>query len=249
MKLMSFLPLVFLVFSSCVVINVDDAYVHSRKHRQNVKGNGDVKTKSFDLKGFSKIQATGSFNIDIDYNEKFSVEATMDSNLLDELEFEVNGDKLYIGLKKGVLGYKQNKIKITMPKIEAIDIIGSSSIDAQGFLDTDGLALEISGSGDIKTKLNNRKKLAIDISGSGSVTLIGSADKLNYSCSGSGDLNALDCIIKYASIECSGSGNASVNVTKSLDIDISGISEVRYKGNPDDINTDISGFGEIVHLK
>ena len=87
--------------------------------------------------------------------------------------------------------------------------------------------------------------VTIDISGSGTVVLEGKGDDGDIEISGSGTLYAEDFSTHTFQIEISGSGKCEVNVSQTLDADISGSGSVYYKGNPEKVRSNISGSGRV----
>ncbi len=213
-----------------------------------VRGNGNLETRFLDLKDFSKVEFDGSMNATITEGDEFVVKVTTDSNLFEKLEAKVDREKLSVGFKSGINSYTEYKVDITMPTIESLEIDGSADTRLLGFDNLENLRIEINGSGDVEADLKVNEKLECDISGSGSISLKGEAEKLVYSGNGSGDLRALDLRAKFGKIDCSGSGDAKVNVSKELKASLSGSGSIRYQGEPKNLSISSSGSGSIKKL-
>ena len=75
--------------------------------------------------------------------------------------------------------------------------------------------------------------------------LIGICDEFDYTISGSGDINSFDLISDRGFVEINGSGDTEVFVNEFLSVKITGSGDVLFKGNPDEIISDITGSGDL----
>jgi hypothetical protein len=82
-------------------------------------------------------------------------------------------------------------------------------------------------------------------SGSSDVDVAGTAKRQFLSISGSSKINAFDLKSEESKVNISGSGNVNINVTQSLEARVSGSGDIRYRGNPDIRNIQVSGSGNI----
>ena len=90
-------------------------------------------------------------------------------------------------------------------------------------------------------------ELQVDINGAGNATLVGRTKSLIATVDGSGNLNAFDLPADAARLDISGSGDAEVTISgNDLDVEISGAGSVYYKGTPSNIQSRISGAGELI---
>jgi len=67
---------------------------------------------------------------------------------------------------------------------------------------------------------------------------------VEFSVSGSGEVDALQCPAKTAEVHVSGSGTVRLNVSDALEAHISGSGDVWYEGSPS-LDTHISGSGHV----
>lgn len=81
--------------------------------------------------------------------------------------------------------------------------------------------------------------------GSGSLRLRGEASDYTATIQGSGSINAFDHATRTTIVTVSGSGTAEVFVTEQLDVTIDGSGNVRYRGDPTNVNQEISGSGTV----
>jgi hypothetical protein len=154
-----------------------------------------------------------------------SLTVTGDDNILSYIETEVRGSTLVLGEKSGVSLSPSKDIvfKVTLKKLDALDISGSGAAEAKGL---------------------RNAKMKIDVSGSGEVSAEGAADDLDISISGSGRFRGDGLKSKRASIDISGSGRAVVASSETLNATVGGSGSIEYIGDPQ-VHQDISGSGSI----
>lgn len=214
------------------------------------KGNGEIKTESRELTGFSSIDLNTSANIYYTQADEYSVIIECSENILEIIETRVSGTELDIDIKSNACLINNNPIDIyiSTPDIRKFSISGSGDIIAEGLITTNDLDISINGSGDITIDSLKTEDISATISGSGNMNISGvdTASYQDVKISGSGNIKALGFPVKHSKIKISGSGDCKVNAIETLDVKITGSGNVIYKGNPI-IDTDISGSGSLNH--
>ena len=196
--------------------------------KDRITGSGNVKTEDRQLTGFTKVSTQGSTNVFITQGTSFKVSVKAYENLVPYLETEVVNGTLEVHYKDNTNVKNDNaEVYVTMPSLAGTFISGSAGIAVEGIFSGTQLNASISGSGNI------------DFAN-------GAYDNVDYQSSGSGNLGAFGLTAKHAAIAISGSGNASITATESLDVHISGSGTVYYKGNPEEVNSEISGSGKLI---
>ncbi len=85
----------------------------------------------------------------------------------------------------------------------------------------------------------------VAITGAGDFELEGAKQEfLDIHITGSGNVSAFNMEVTDCQITISGTGNCNVNVINSLDVQVSGVENIFFKGNPT-VTTDISGVGNV----
>lgn len=208
------------------------------------RGNGNVIRQERKVSAFNELEISGAFNVFLTQGPTQLVIVEADDNLMDDIKTEVFGTTLKIEPRHPIHNAKSLKIFITVPVLKHIDVSGAVDIETQTKFKQDDLSIEISGATDAKLELE-LKKLDIRSSGGCDMKLAGIATVLALDCSGAVDFKGFDLLCEEASIEISGAGNAQVNVSKTLKSNVSGAADVRYKGNPEKVWSDVSGAGSI----
>lgn len=213
---------------------------------KTIKGNGDVISKTRNTSDYDAINVSGFFDVTLVKGKEGKIIIKAESNLMDYIITEVNGDELVIKLKKGTSLKTKKGIFITVPfkDIDKISLSGSGDISNKDVISENELEVKLNGSGDIKLDLNVDKVRA-KINGSGDITLIGKTDNLATSVTGSGDFMAKDLIANNVEANVIGSGDVTVYASKKIDAKVTGSGDVVFYGNPERENTKIIGSGDI----
>ena len=204
------------------------------------------------LSGFNAIDAAGSFDVYITQGANESVKVDAPADVIDRIVTEVDGGTLRIHDKHGSWswgdwwggGHKKIAVYVVVNQVNSIGITGSGDVYFKEGIRSSNLKLWVSGSGDVYGKVD-AKSLECDISGSGDMKLAGHAESSSVSVSGSGDFTARDLATTNTSVHVSGSGDASINVSNSLDASVSGSGDVSYSGSPQHVIKSKSGSGDI----
>ena len=127
-----------------------------------------------------------------------------------------------------------------MPDINRLDLSGGSKVDITGFKLSHDLSIEMSGGSQINGDLS-ADDIDLEMSGGSRIELDGSADNLVADGSGGSHLELGSFPIGDARIKLSGGGGATIDVSGTLDLDLSGGSKVIYSGEPKIGDIDLSG--------
>jgi hypothetical protein len=189
-----------------------------------IHGSGVAKTESRAVAAFSKIDLSGSPDVEVTIGPAASVAVTADDNILPIIETKVEGDTLRIGSKGSYNTRLGVKLIITVPALDGVSVLGSGDIHVTGLK-----------AGDMDAS----------VTGSGDVTLAGNADRLHAKITGSGDLRAGELGAKEVRVTVTGSGDATVRATEQLDASVTGSGDVRYSGKPPQVRKNVIGSGDI----
>jgi hypothetical protein len=190
-----------------------------------IHGNGVMKTETRDVPAFETITCEGSYDVQIDCQEKQSLAIETDENLLPLVKTEVHGKTLRIYSKGHLL--PTNKIRVVAAVPNLSEFTSNGSIN-----------------GDINNVNNN--SLEIGIHGSGKLHLNGKSAEVRINVSGSSKIDAISLISESSRIQINGSGHIEVYATSSIDVQINGSGTVKYKGEPKSVNQQINGSGKIM---
>ena len=148
----------------------------------------------------------------------------------------------------GFYNFKNNKILVTITTPSILELESSGACDVTiNDLKTDMFKVSLSGACDLIGSFECNV-LDLEASGSSDSKLRGKVKNCNIELSGACDIKALDLEVDSLKIEGSGSSNVEITVQNSLDVELSGASELRYKGEPKYIKTDMSGVSNLTKI-
>ena len=217
-----------------------------------VLGSGNVINEAFNLSDFTGIKAQNGFQVEVTKSDSFSVVAIVDDNVLEHIEIKKSGDTLIIRPKAN-RSFRSVTLsaKVTMPDIDKLELSGGAKVQINGFDSSNNLPVTLSGGSHLNGSINARDvnlslsggshvttlsgsadNLMANLSGGSHVTLSGSADSIDIKGSGGSHYNLQDYSVSDADINLSGGSHANVHVNGTLNVDISGGSEVSYTGEP-----------------
>ncbi|MEP7128989.1 MAG: head GIN domain-containing protein [Chitinophagales bacterium] len=207
-------------------------------------------TETRNLTGFSSVVLNVPAVLTVSQSKEFSVQLEGRKELLDEVITELKGDRL-------VIRYRENKwppasekalqIYIKLPDVKGLELNGSGSMAVLTELHSKNLALEVNGSGNIKTRNIKAEHLTATINGSGAILeLGGQANTAEMEVNGSGNIDADKLVCTNASATTTGSGNISAGTPSSFDATITGSGTIFYNGNAASIKKNVTGSGKVI---
>lgn len=200
-----------------------------------VGGNGNRSSETRDVGDFSKLEADGPFDVQVNQGDDRSVEVDIDSNLQSKLKTEVSDDTLHISSNGTVFDVVSGPhVRITIPHLVEVRLIGAGNVVAGTFDEQDDVHLRDSGSGDLSFE-GSSPNLTVEVTGSGDMWLNGTADAAHYQLRGSGDLDARDMTASSADIDLNGSGDLHATVNGTVNATLDGSGDVDLFG---DVHTD-----------
>ncbi|MDX2360595.1 MAG: head GIN domain-containing protein [Crocinitomicaceae bacterium] len=214
--------------------------------RETIKGNGVIKTKDIDVKPFKKIEINGVFDVIVIQGTEEKVTIETDENLLDYIEVDVNGDVLTLDNDPNVTIKKYTKMKIyvTVNTLTHLFSNGVGDVTSENELTGKKFFAELTGVGDVDLNLNF-STLEMNNNGVGDLLLKGKANKVILENTGVGDIEAYGLIARYVELNHSGVGDSNIYAEDAVTIEMSGIGDVHYKGNPESKNINKSGLGSV----
>ncbi len=213
---------------------------------KKIKGNGKVITKERKVEKFDKILILGSFDVVLIDGKEGKISIKGEENIIPYIETIVRGNELKIKYKDNtsISTTKNTLIKVAFEDINEVSLTGSGDVIAKKPISSEDVEINLIGSGDMKIKVD-ATNVESKLSGSGDIDIFGKTE--NYECivSGSGDVDAYELKSKNTIVKVSGSGDVNVTATNKIKARVSGSGDIRYKGNPKYIDTDVSGSGDI----
>ncbi len=221
---------------------------HAQWGKKKIKGNGNVTTITRSTSDYDEVAVAGFFDVELVAGTEGSITLAGESNLLEYVMTEVDGDVLKIKTKKGynLRTSRGKSLVITVPfqDISKVALSGSGDVVTKDTIKADTFKMALAGSGDVVIDVETGK-LKMAVSGSGDMTARGSADNAEIALSGSGDIHAYQLKAKSAKVSLAGSGDIRLHATDYLKARVAGSGDITYKGKPAKQDTKVAGSGSI----
>jgi len=213
-----------------------------------IDGNGELVVEKRAVAEFTSINNSSQFDVTVTYDLVTSLRVQSDKNLQKYIQTYVESGELIIEPDNNRCLAPNNRILIDIrcPYINKVVLSGTSDLELEGF-EVDNFDISLSGSGNIDvSRLIVDKRLQITNSGFGNVEIHGKASDADYILSGSGDIDGEVMKTLNCNIVHSGSGNIWTYVQEELEVLLSGLGNVYYYGDPEQVTERITGAGRII---
>ena len=210
-----------------------------------IKGSGTLKTETIPVKGFNAVLLSGVGQLVIQQTGTESLTISAEDNLLPLIDVSVQGTTLTIRNQSGTTLQPTQPLQylLTVKDLNSIGLSGAGGVTITQFK-TATLAVTLKGVGNAALNGLTISDLSVAMSGTGSVVMGGQTQHQVVTCSGVGVYNAANLASHTATIQLSGTGNATVRVSDSLDVTITGVGSLTYLGNPT-VTKHITGVGKV----
>jgi len=191
-----------------------------------IRGSGHPVTVSRAVRDFQRIEVSGVGRVVLQRTGRERLRITADDNLVEYIDSEVLDGTLYIRPAKGV---NLDPVTELLFDVEAATVHGIGGSGAVGF----------------EVDLDEQPELLVTLSGACALTARGGVDRLDLVLSGATGYRGLDLETRAARVFTSGVAWAEVFVSERLDAYASGVSWIRYAGDPVTVNAYVSGVSSI----
>ena len=205
---------------------------------------GPVERESRNIGEFSEIEVSHGINVFITMGNRPSLEVETSEDLMENLITEVRGDKLKIYFEGNFIWVKTANVYVQAQKLNKISASAGADVVGEDEIRGRDLELKASGGSDIKLEVDV-DNLEVDVSGGADIELTGAANYLEASTSGGSDLKAYELITQSARLEASGGSDIKVYVEEDIDARASGGADIKYRGNPQNVQSRDSSGGDV----
>ena len=191
---------------------------------KGVQGSGVRKTEKRDLGAFRSIETNGAFEIQVTCQQPASFEIEGDDNLLPLVKTEVRNGVLRIYNDDPFSATRPISVRMALPDLEAISSTGASDIHV--------------------TNVKN-DQMTISWQGAGRIEAAGETKFVSISSTGAGKLDTAKLRAERAKVSVTGAAQVDVYASQQLDVNVSGVGQVTYHGNPGVVNKSVTGLGSV----
>lgn len=212
-----------------------------------VKGSGHQVTENRKVADFTKIDISGGYKVSLKQDSSLSVTVHADDNLMKYIHIEADGNKLRIFSRKNLCGSSEITVNIGVKNVESIKTSGGIELDSDGKLIAKDLSMKLSGATRVNMDIN-AAEVTTEGSGSTEINLKGQATSHRVKLSGSGKIHALDFVVNSYDIHTTGASECEINVLHDLNVNTTGASDIKYRGNPTNVNSHKTGASSLTKI-
>lgn len=213
-----------------------------------IVGSGKVINETRDVSGITGVTFSAPGYLTITQGDAESLTIQAEDNVIPTITTRVTDGVLDIALADGTNLKTTSMIQYTLvvKDLSAIQNDGAGFVTVNG-LSTREFAFKSSNAGSAKLAGITATALTVDLTGAGAFEISGSADSLALTSSGSTAFTGANLAVKTATVTISGSGDASVNASDTLEATLSGDGNLKYAGTPK-LTENVTGAGKISAL-
>lgn len=206
---------------------------YSRENKEDDTSSGGYNTE-YDFTDFNSIEIGSVFNIEVVQGDDWEVSLSGRDEDVKDVVIRKMDKTLNVNFSRDISRWDHDReeirVYIRMPELDAINLSGAAKGYVNGF---DHYRMDINLSGAASAEMDLKlKDVKINLAGTSRLNLYGSGENMDITLTGASSLDSYDFDSRYAKIDASGISHAKVNVARELQADVSGGSEVRYKGDP-----------------
>jgi len=193
-------------------------------HSSKLAGPGPMAVQTRTVPAFAGVDLTGANVVTISVGSPRAVEVRGHRELVENVTTRVSGGVLRIGTRGSSTARGSVHVTVGVPSLDALTLEGGGVIVATGV---------------------RAEHLAVNLPGSGVIRANGSANRLDVSLGGSGDVQLADLSARAVHAVLKGTGRIVVTPSRSLDASVPGTGTIIYRGNPPILRTSVTGSGVI----
>ena len=196
-----------------------------------ITGSGNVVSRNFNFVDFNKVRISYGFMAEVKASNSYRIEITADDNLFDYISVKKDGDTISIGLQSGSYERSQLKAILMMPSLYSIELSDGGRTEVSGFNSSNDLSVKLSDGTMLSGSLTAGNVDVLLTDGT-RIELGGSAKNLKIISHDGSRANLEDFTVENADLNIGDGGTSTINVTGTLDANLSAGSHVTYTGNP-----------------
>ena len=196
---------------------------------------GPLTTRTLAWTGGETLTVDSSVDVEYVQGDANSVVVTGPKALADRVRIEDGHIRLGEGDERVVFGWNRGDFSARTERDELKVVVTAPNV--RRFVSN--------GSGDLSISAFDQPSLTLDISGSADVRASGRVEALDLTINGSGDADLAGLAARDAKVDIAGSGGADIAATGQVDVDIDGSGDVTLSARPANLNSRVSGSGEI----
>ncbi|MFC2133195.1 GIN domain-containing protein [Bacteroidota bacterium] len=241
------LPVILFITGCDLITHFQEEPGDTNQNAGNITGSGNLVSIEESFTNFNTISLSHSFNAEVVQSDSYYVRLKVDDNVVQYLRSYQEGSTIYLGLINGSYNNITLIAEIGMPDISSVFMSGATRINLDGFQFDHSFNIDISGASVVTGNISTGN-LYCSLSGASSVEIIGEGKDVNIVGSGASNINLLNFPAENINIHLSGASVSTVNTSGIMNVSLSGVSRLWYRGNPTFGSLEISGSSSITKI-
>jgi Putative auto-transporter adhesin, head GIN domain len=203
------------------------------------------KSENRSVGSFKGVKALQGIDVYLKKGTKEAVRVEVTGIDLSDVITEVSGDYLKVQMKHGNYRNEHSvKVYVTYAELTKISASSAGSIFAENVIKSDVLSLSASSAGtiDIQVDVNT---MDVSASSAAEIELKGKATSISINAVSAADVDAYELVAENVDVDAVSAGSAKVNAVKSIKARAVSGGSIRYRGNPEQSNTNSSSGGSV----
>ena len=210
-----------------------------------VKGNRNVVTQQRKISSeFDAIDVSQGIDVYLTMDDNVSLSLEADENLHELILTEVNDGVLHIYTKKNIWSAKSRKVFVTAKSINEIVATSGAEVRSENTIQADDFKIRVTSGADVRLVLNVTDLICSTTSGS-EARLKGKAENFIAKSTSGSAIKAQDLETETCTAKVTSGADVYVNVTNSLNAKATSGGDIKYVGNPKNVQENSSSSGSI----
>jgi hypothetical protein len=189
-----------------------------------ITGSGQLVSRSFDLAGFSRIDANNAAQVEVTRGEAFRVDVEVNDNLEPRLDVAVRGNTLHIALQNGSYRSVTLRAQVTMPELTGATLDGASTLRG-----------ELAG-----------EDMALNLNGSTRATLTGIAGRVTIDINGGSQALLSNLTAGEVEVNANGGSRVEIKTSGAVRGTANGGSTITVGGSPSSVDVETEGASRVI---
>jgi len=206
-----------------------------------------VTTQQFTMSDFDMIDASSAFSVYVTFSDtEESIEIEANDNLHQHIEVKKVNNVLEIGFENNfhVTGSARLNAYVKTKHVSGYMASGASRFIVEDPIIDNEVSVYLSGASNFSGVIEANKLFA-DLSGASVMYVEGVSNSMDIRATGASVIKDYGFETKILKADLSGASNAQMTVLEEIDIEASGASNLKYKGNAVIAYQDLSGASSI----
>jgi len=204
--------------------------INTVSYSQNIRGNGKVKKETREVTGFNKIVLQGKFNAILTQGQSEGIDIETDENLLELFQTHIKEGVLYLTMTATIKKSVKLNVYISVKSINSLTLLDQISLKSENIIHFDSLTVLMGGMSQMNFQLY-AEYFNLQLYDGSYANLTGYSETFIAHVHDETELDAFKLHVDYCNILSSGLTDSKVYVNKTLNLFVTGASNLYYMGN------------------